>query len=94
MLSFVEITIGHSAIDNKDSYDKNYDKNRDGDDYKDVDMDGIAIILFALLGDKRGTLEPQLLRRRRPLHVLSLSSNVFTQIIHYFSTGCPEKKRI
>ena len=32
MLSFVEITIGHSAIDNKDSYDKNYDKNRDGDD--------------------------------------------------------------
>ena len=29
MLSFVAITIGHSAIDNKDSYDKD----RDGDIY-------------------------------------------------------------
>ena len=80
MLSFVEITIGHSAIDNKDSYDKKYDKNRDGecDGYKDVDEDGIAIIACVyLLGDKRGTLEPQLLRRRRPLHVLSLLSNIF-----------------
>ena len=46
MLSFVEITIGHSAIDNKDSYDKNYDKTRDGDDYKDVDEDGIAIFAW------------------------------------------------
>ena len=48
MLSFVAITIGHSAIDNKDSYDKNYDgdKNRDGDDNKDVDEDGIAIFAW------------------------------------------------
>ena len=46
MLSFVAITIGHSAIDNKDSYDKNYDKNRDGDDCKDVDEDGIAIFAW------------------------------------------------
>ena len=46
MLSFVAITIGHSAIDNKDSYDKNYDgdKNRGGNDYNYVDEDGIAII--------------------------------------------------
>ena len=46
MLSFVAITIGHSAIDNKDSYDEDYDgdRNRDGDDNKDVDEDGIVSI--------------------------------------------------
>ena len=46
MLSFVAITIGHSAIDNKDSYYKDYDgdRNHDGDDNKDFDEDGIVII--------------------------------------------------
>ena len=46
MLSYIAITIGHSAIDDKD--DKNYDgdKNRGGNDYKDVGEGGIAIIAW------------------------------------------------